>query len=156
VAVDQPPRHRIRGRPPGQRIHRKLAGTRREHQVAEPAAAQHRRVRDQAGVREDRPDRGDLRAGVSQGRAVGHVDGEDPGLVQRPAGRARELSRGQVGRSTTAGEDVRDDHVEGARGHPFQDGPGVADAYPDPPTPGRQLDPYQPPEGLVYLDGHLR
>jgi hypothetical protein len=156
MAVHQSPRHRIRGRPPGQRIHRKLAGTRRQHQVAEPAAAQYRRVRDQAGVREDRPDRSDLRAGVSQGRAIGHVDGEDPGLVQRPAGRARELSRGQVGRSTAAGEDVRDDHVEGTRGRPFQDGPRVADVHPDPPASWRQLDPDQPPEGLVYLDGHLR
>jgi hypothetical protein len=156
MAVHQPPRHRIRGRPPGQSIHRKLAGTPRQHQVAEPAAAQNRRVRDQAGVRENRPDRRHLRAGMPQGSAVGHVDGEDPGLVQRPAGRARELHRGEVGRRAAAGEDVCDDHVKGTRGQPFQDRPRVADVHPDPPTPWRQLEPDQPPEGLVHLDGHLR
>jgi hypothetical protein len=106
-------------------------------------------------VRKDRPDRRDLRAGVPQRRAVGHVDGQDPVLVQRAAGRGRELRRGQVGRRTTASEDVRDDHVEGTRRHPFQDGPGVADVHPDPPAPRRQLEPDQPPEGLVHLDGHL-
>jgi hypothetical protein len=128
----------------------------RQHQVAEPAAAQHPGVRDQAGVRKDRLDRRDLGAGVPQRRAVGHVDGQDPVLVQRAAGRGRELRRGQVGRRTTAGEDVRDDHVEATRCHPLEHGPGVADVQPEPPAARRQPEPDQPPQGLVHLDGDLR
>jgi hypothetical protein len=153
--VHDPPRHRIRGRPPPQRVHRELVGARRQHQVAESAAAQHRRVGDQADVRKDGPDRRHLRAGVPQRRAVGHVDGEDPGLTQRAAGRVHELRRGQVGRRAAAGEDVCDDHVVGTRRRSLQDGPGVADLNPDPPAPRWQPEPDQPPQGLVYLHRHL-
>ena len=154
--MHHPPRHRIRGRPPGQRGHVKLAVAARQHQVAEPAAAQHPGVRDQDGLRKDRLDRRDLGPGVPQRRAVGHVDGVDPAGVKRAAGRDRELRRGQVGRRATAGEDVRDDHVEAARRHPLEPGPGVADVQPDPPAAQRQPEPDQPPQGLIHLDGHLR
>jgi hypothetical protein len=132
-------------------------GACRQHQVAEPAAAQDRGVRDQAGTREDRQDRRDLRADVRERRAVSHVGGEDPVPAQRAPGRGRELRRGQMGRGATAGEDVRDDHVEGTRRHPLQDGPGVADVHPDPAAGDarRQPSPDEPPEGLVHLDGHL-
>jgi len=114
------PRHRIRGRPPGQRIGRQLSGARRQHQVAEPPAAQDRGVRDKAGVREDRPRRRDLRTGMRQRRAVGYVGGEDPAVAERAAGGGRELHRGQVGRRATASENVRDDQVERPGGHPVK------------------------------------
>ncbi len=151
------PWHRIRRRPPGERIHRQLTQARRQHEVAEPAAAQDRGIRDQAGMREDRPRRRDLRAGVPQRRAVGHVGGEDPALAQRAAGGGRELRRGQVGRRPAVGENVRDDQVEGARRDPLKDRPGVADVHLDPPArgPQRQLSVDEPPEGLVHLDGRL-
>ena len=51
---------------------------RRQHQVAEPPAPEHRRVRDQAGVREDRPCGRDLRSCVRQRRTVGHVGHDHP------------------------------------------------------------------------------
>jgi len=159
--VHHAPRHRIGGRPPGQRVGRQLAGARRQHQVAEPASAQHPGVRDHAGVREDRPRRRDLRTGVRQRRAVGHVGGEDPAVAERAAGGGRELHRGQVGRSAAAGENVRDDHVEGPGRHPVKDSAGIADLNPGPPAgspagPQRQPALDEPPEGLVHLDGQLR
>ena len=109
-------------------------------------------------MREDRPRRRDLRTGVPQRRPVGHVGGEDPGVAERATGGGRELHRGQVGRRAAAGEDIRDDHVEGPGWHPVQDGPGVADLnrYPpagSPAVPQRQPDLDEPPEGLVHLDG---
>jgi hypothetical protein len=158
--VHHAPRHRIRGRPPGQRIGRQLTEARRQHQVAEPTAAQDRSVRDQAGLREDRPHRRDLRTGMRQRRAVGHVGGEDPAVAERTAGGARELHRGQVGGRAAASENIRDDHVEGPGRHPVKDGPGVPDLNPGPPAgspagPQRQPSLDEPPEGLVHLDGHL-
>lgn len=102
-------------------------------------------------MREGRQDRCYLRADVRERRAVGYVGGEDPGFAQRAAGRGRELSRGQVGRGATAGEDVRDDHVEGTRRHPLQDGPGIADVHPEPAAGDarRQLGPDESPQGRV-------
>ena len=151
------PWHRIRRRPPGERVHRQLTQARRQHEVAEPATAQDRGVRDQAGMREDRPGRRDLRAGVPQRRAVGHVGGEDPAVAQRAAGGGRELRRGQVGWRAAAGENVRDDQVAGARRDPLEDRPSVADVHLDPPAAGPQRQPFldEPPEGLVHLDGCL-
>jgi hypothetical protein len=111
-------------------------------------------------VREDRPHRRDLRTGVRQRRAVGHVGGEDAAVAERAAGGGRELHRGQVGRRTAAGENVRDDHVEGPGRHPVKDGPGVADLNPGPAAcsaagPEGQPELDEPPERLVHLDGHL-
>jgi hypothetical protein len=62
--VQHPPGHRVRGRQPDKRGHRERAGAGRQHEVAEPAAAQHGRVGDQARVAEDRLDRRDLRTGM--------------------------------------------------------------------------------------------
>jgi hypothetical protein len=78
LAVQYPPWHRVRRRQPGKRGHWERARAGRQHQIAEPAAAQHARVGDQAYVTEDRPGRGDLRTGVRQRRTVGHVGREDP------------------------------------------------------------------------------
>jgi hypothetical protein len=158
--VHHTPRHRIGGGPPGQRIGRQLAEARRQHQVAEPSATQDRGVRDQAGVREDRPCRRDLRTGMRQRCSVGHVRGEDPAVAERSAGGVRELHRGQVGRRAAVSENVRDDQVEGSGRHPVKDGPRIPDLNPGPPAgspAGRQRQPVldEPPEGLVHLDGHL-
>jgi hypothetical protein len=51
--VDQPPRERVTSHAAGQRFNGKALARGGQHQVAEPAAAQHRRVGDHAGVRED-------------------------------------------------------------------------------------------------------
>ena len=77
-AVHDAPGHRVASRPPDERVHRERLRARRQHQVAEPPAPEHRRVRDQAGVREDRPCRRDLRPCVRQRRPVGHVGRDHP------------------------------------------------------------------------------
>ena len=78
-AADDPAGERVAGGPPGQPGHRKLRPRGGQHQVAEPAAAQHRRVRDQARVRENGPHGRDPGPGVRERRAVAQVRGEDPG-----------------------------------------------------------------------------
>jgi hypothetical protein len=157
--VQHASRHRISRRQPGEPVHRKLTVTRRQHEVAEPAAAQDRGVRDQAGLREGLPHGRDLRAGVRERRAVGHVGGEDPGIAQGPAGRRRELRRGEVGWRAAARENVRDHHVERARGQLLKHRPGVADANPDPAARAGarhgQPQPQKVKQCGVYLDGHL-
>jgi hypothetical protein len=105
-------------------------------------------------VREDRPRRRDLRAGVRERRAVGHVGGEDTRVAQPAAARGPELRRGQVGRRAAAREHVRDHHVEGARGQPIEHRPGVPDAHPDPGT--RQPAPDEVRQRGVHLDSQLR
>jgi GTPase len=156
VAGQHAPRHRIPGRQPGERLYRERVGARRQHEVAEPAAAQHRRVGDQARVREGRQDRRDLRAGVRERRPVGHVAREDPGAAQRAPDGRRELRRGEVGRRAPSGEHVRDHHVEGARGQRLEHLPGVADANPDRPAPPeRQPGPHQVHQRGVDLDRQL-
>jgi hypothetical protein len=130
--VQHPPRHRVRRRPAGKRGHRERARAARQHQIAEPAAAQHARVGDQAYVIEDRLGRGDLRTDVRQRRTVGHVGREHPRAAQRAPGGRREFHRGQVGRSAPSGEHVRDHHVEGTGLQPLEHGAGVPDPDPDP------------------------
>jgi hypothetical protein len=63
-------------------------------------------------VREHRPDRRDLRAGMREWPTVGHVGGDDPAVAQRPARGGGELRRGQVSGRASACENVDDDHVE--------------------------------------------
>jgi hypothetical protein len=157
--VQHASRHRISRRQPGEPVDRKLPVTRGQHEVPEPAAAQDGRVRDQARLGEGLPHRRDLRAGVRERRAVGHVGGEDPGIAQGPAGRRRELRRGHMSRRAPARENVRDHHVERARGQLLKYRPGVADANPDPPAragarPGQPA-PQEVKQRGVYLDGHL-
>jgi hypothetical protein len=158
--VQHASRHRVRRRQPGKRVYRQLAAARRQHQVAEPAAAQHRGVRDQAGLRENRPRGRDLGSGVRQRHAVGHVGGEDPALPQRAAGGRHELHRSQVGGRAPARENVRDHHVETGRWHLLEHRPGVAGANPDPSAcPGawqRQPEPQEFQQRGVQLDHHLR
>ena len=52
------------GGPPGEHLDRERRRAHHQDRVAEAPAPQHRRVRDQAGVREDRPRRRDLRPRV--------------------------------------------------------------------------------------------
>jgi hypothetical protein len=157
--VHQPPGHRVAGRPPGQRLHRERLRARRQHEIAEPPAAQYRGIGDQAGVREDRPRGGDLRPGVCQRRAVGHV-GCDHALLCRAVhgtpGRGPELRRGEVGRGAPAREHVRDDHVERAWPDPLEFGPGVADTHPEPAVARRQPEPDQVHQRSVHLHRQLR
>jgi GTPase len=153
VAVEHSPRPRIPGRQPGERVHRERVGARRQDEIAEPAAAQHPRVGDQARVRKGGQDRRDLRAGVRERRAVGHVGREHPAGAERAAGGRRELRRGQVGRGAPAGEHVRDHHVERPRGLGFEHFPRVADAKPDrPAAPQRQPGPDQVHQRGVNVD----
>jgi hypothetical protein len=83
--------HGIRGHQPGQRVPRERLRARDQHQVAEPPAAQHSRLGDEAHLREDRACRRDLRPDVRERRAVGHVDGEHARPAQHPPGGRREL-----------------------------------------------------------------
>ena len=155
-AVHQAPGHRVAGRPPGERRHRERLRARRQHQVAEPPAPQHRRVGDQADVREDRTRRRDLCPGVRQRRPVGHVGCDHPRAAHRAPGRGPELRRGQVGRGAASREHVGDHHVERARPQPLQLGPGVADAHPEPGVPRRQPEPDQVDQRGVHLHRELR
>jgi hypothetical protein len=151
--VQHPAGHRVRGRQPGEPVGRKRLRARDQHQVPEPAAAQHRRVGDEAHLTEDGPGRAHLRPGVRQRRAVGHVGREDPGLAQHPPGRGHELHRGQVGRCTPAREHVRDHHIVGTGPQALEHRPGVPDPDPDPGP--RQPLPDQVHQRGVDLDGQL-
>jgi hypothetical protein len=131
MAGQHPGRHRVRCRQPGEPGHRELAVTSCQHEVAEPPPAQDRGVRDQAGVREHRPGRGDLRPRVRERRAVGHVGGEEPAVGKRPVRGRGELRRGQVGRRAAAREDIGDDHVERACRELLEHRASVADANAD-------------------------
>jgi hypothetical protein len=151
--MQHPPWHRVRRRQPGKRGHRERAWAGRQHQIAEPAAAQHARIGDQAHVAEDRLGRRDLRTGMRQRCAVGHVGREDPGASQRAPGGRREFRRGQVGRSAPPGEHVRDHHVEGTGLQPLEHGAGVPD--PDPHPAQRQPPPHQIHQRGVDVDRQL-
>jgi hypothetical protein len=131
MAGQHPGRHRIRCRQPGKPGHRELADAARQHEVAEAPPAQDRGVRDQAGVREHRPGRRDLRPRMPERRAVGHVGGEDPAVGKRPARGRGELHRGQVRRRPAARENIGDNDVERARRELLEHGTSVADANPD-------------------------
>jgi hypothetical protein len=131
MAAQHPGRQRNRGRQPGEPGHRELAAAARQHEVAEPPPAQDRGVRDQAGVREHRPGRRDLRPHMRERCAVRHVGGEDPAVGKRQARGRGELRRGQVRRRPAARENIGDDHVEGARRELLKHRASVADANPD-------------------------
>src|SRR6185437_14808699 len=66
IAVDQPPGERIAGRASLQPVDRQFPLTGRQHEVSEPAALQHGRVRDDAGMSEDLPQRRDPGPGVRE------------------------------------------------------------------------------------------
>ena len=174
---DDPAGERVTGRPPGQPGHRKVRFRGGQDQVAEPAAAQHCRVRDQARVRENRPHGRDPAPGVGEGRTVAQVRGEDPGWPECGGRRRRELDRGHMSRSAGPGEQVGDHQVKRPGPDLLQDRAGVADPDPDPgrtgppgrcpPSPGpprrcpapRLVQGQQPPDqidqGRVAVHGQL-
>ena len=144
-------RERVGRSPPDQPRDRELAIGRGDHQVAEPAAAQHRSLGDHAGVRELRAHRGHPAAGMRERRPVADVGRVDPRRRQRPGRGAGELHRGQVGRGPGPGEDVRDHHVKRPGPDLLQDRPGIVHPDGDPAGPApiqRQPPPDEP--------GHLR
>jgi hypothetical protein len=152
--VQHPARHRVPGRQPGEPVYRERTQAGDEHQVPEPAPAQHPRVGYEAHLRENRPGRGHLRPGVRQRRPVRHVGGEHATAVQHPARGAEEFDRGQMGRGAARGEHVRDHHVVAAGPQPLQHVAGVPD--PDPHPAHRQPEPDQAHQRGVDLDGQLR
>jgi hypothetical protein len=151
--MTDPGGHRVRGHQPGQRVPRQWLRARHQDQVAEPPAAQHARLGDEAHLREDRAHRRDLRPDVRQRRPVGHVGGVDAAGAQHPAGRRHKLRGVQVGRRPAAREHVSDHHVAGAGPQPLQHRPRVPDPDPDPAH--RQPEPDQLGQRRVDLDGHL-
>jgi len=152
--VQHPAGHRVRGRLPGERLQRERLRARHQHEVAEPPAAQHPRLGDQAYVREHCPRRGYLPASMRQRRPVRHINREHALAAQRPPDGADEFDRGQMGRRAPPVEHVRDHHVEGACPEPLEHVPGVADPDPDPAR--RQPPPDQVHQRGVDLNGQLR
>jgi hypothetical protein len=149
-------RHRIRGRQPGEPVHRERLTAGHQHQVPEPPAAQHSSIGNESHLRKHRARRRDLRPCVRQRRAVRHVGREHALFAQYPPDGAHEFDRGQMGRSAPSGEHVRDHHVVGAAPQPLEHLPRVADPDPDPDPAQRQPEPDQVHQCRVDLDGQLR
>jgi len=137
--MDQPAGKRVTCRPPGQPGNRKSVPGGGQHQVAEPAAAQHRSISDQAGVGENGAHCRNPGAGVRQRRAIADVRGVDTSWSQHPGHRDGELSRRQVGRGPASGEKVRDHHIKGPGRNLLKGSAGITDpeAYPARPASAR-------------------
>ncbi len=163
LLVQHAPRHGISRGPAGEGGLRKLVPARDDDQVAEPAAAQHPGVSDQADVREHRADGGYLSPGVRELASVGHVGGEQAGAAQYGPNGGRELRRGHAGGRVTRREHVRDDHVERAGPERLDHFPRVADANSDASSgvgastasPERQVGPDELDERGIVVHGQL-
>ena len=134
--MDHPPRERVGGRAPGQRRDRQAALRGGQHQVAEPAAAQHRRIGHQAGLRKDRAHRRDLRPRMRQRRPVADIHGIQARGAERPGHGGGKLSRRQMRGRARPGEQIRYHHIKGRAANPLNDSTGVAGPDPQPARPG--------------------
>ncbi len=153
--MDQPPRERVTCRPSGQLRCGELTLRGGQHQVAEPAATQHGRVGDQAGVPEDGAHRRRPCARVRERGAIADVGAVDTRRAQRTGHGGRELCRRQVRRSARPREQVRYHHIEGSGRDLFQNGAGVCDpdahpASPPPARPASTLGKRQPPPDQLH------